>query len=1010
MIKVRVSRPLRSILSPLAATFSLLLVLAGCGSVGPGSTAPTVTITASPTSIAAGASSTLTVAATNATSVTVTGSDGSSYTMPAAGGTQSVKPAKTTTYTATANGASGSTPATATATVTVGGASTAPTVTITANPASIAAGGSSTLTVTATNATTVTVTGSDGSSKTLAATGGTLTVTPAATTTYTATATGATGTTPATATATVTVTGSAAPTVTVVANPTTIVAGTSSTLTIVATNATSVTVAGSDGTSYTLAAATGGIQKVSPSATTTYTVTATGAGGSATATATVTVTAAPPPPPAPVVTLTGNPTTITAGGSSTLTVTAQNATSLTIAGTDGSSFTQPALPVGGGTETITPKATTTYTATASNVTGNATATVIITVNQPPSPTVTIAANPASIATGGSSTLTVAATNATSVTVTGTDGSSYTLAASGGKQTVSPAATTTYTATADGAGGTAPATASATVTIVPAGSVQSIDHVIFMLQENHTFDDYFGMLNPYRANNNYNVGDDGITYSVDGIDDKVNGKTYTAVRGATVLSNKDKQGAVHTLYPLKSTCLDDMSSAWEESFGDVSLGNFLTTRPIKMNGYTSNGDGFANSKCPGGVGPCTGYTDTTGDRTMGYYDQNFLNYYYYMASQFALSDRWFSPIESKSIPNRIATDTGGTTQGLVNDPSGDDHLSPLTINNIFQNLDTAKVSWKVYYTVNNGACDPEDCNKTQSGSSLLPASTFTYLTYAFKYVGGAPPCTAPKVPSSVVGDSSNSFCIDPTHIAPLRDPTYGYFADLKNGTLPSFGFIESGSGLNDEHPGYQQSVLAGQNQVSQIINGLMNSTSWKDSAFFLAYDEGGGPYDHVPPVPGHTNDFTDASAAANYPTDVTGISVQPDSFYPCVPTTPGTPTVHCDLTAGQSGSNTGDAAGPPPGSGFGAQVGFRVPNMVVSPFVRKHYVSHVPMDHTAVIRFVEDRFIGNGKYLTARDAAQPNLLDFFDFTGVPWATPPTQTATPPPTPTAIGSSCQPSAFH
>ena len=50
-----------------------------------------------------------------------------------------------------------------------------------------------------------------------------------------------------------------------------------------------------------------------------------------------------------------------------------------------------------------------------------------------------------------------------------------------------------------------------------------------------------------------------------------------------------------------------------------------------------------------------------------------------------------------------------------------------------------------------------------------------------------------------------------------------------------------------------------------------------------------------------------------------------------------------------------------------------------------------MDHTAVIKFVEDRFIGNGKYLTARDAAQPNLLDFFDFTGVEWATPPTPPA-------------------
>jgi phospholipase C len=48
-----------------------------------------------------------------------------------------------------------------------------------------------------------------------------------------------------------------------------------------------------------------------------------------------------------------------------------------------------------------------------------------------------------------------------------------------------------------------------------------------------------------------------------------------------------------------------------------------------------------------------------------------------------------------------------------------------------------------------------------------------------------------------------------------------------------------------------------------------------------------------------------------------------------------------------------------------------------------------MDHTAIIRFVEDRFIpGNSQYLTARDAAQPNLLDFFDFANKPWLNAPT----------------------
>jgi hypothetical protein len=46
-----------------------------------------------------------------------------------------------------------------------------------------------------------------------------------------------------------------------------------------------------------------------------------------------------------------------------------------------------------------------------------------------------------------------------------------------------------------------------------------------------------------------------------------------------------------------------------------------------------------------------------------------------------------------------------------------------------------------------------------------------------------------------------------------------------------------------------------------------------------------------------------------------------------------------------------------------------------------------MDHTAVIKFVENRFIGSSAHLTLRDAAQPDLLEFFDFNSIPWETPP-----------------------
>ena len=114
---------------------------------------------------------------------------------------------------------------------------------------------------------------------------------------------------------------------------------------------------------------------------------------------------------------------------------------------------------------------------------------------------------------------------------------------------------------------------------------------------------------------------------------------------------------------------------------------------------------------------------------------------------------------------------------------------------------------------------------------------------------------------------------------------------------------------------------------------------------------------------------------------------------------GTPTLHCDLDAGWPGASASDA---PAQQGFAAQLGFRLPNMIVSPFTRRHYVSHTPMDHTAIIKFVESRFIGPTAHLTNRDAAQPDLLEFFDFTNVPWATPPT-----PPTPVPdTGATCHP----
>lgn len=149
------------------------------------------------------------------------------------------------------------------------------------------------------------------------------------------------------------------------------------------------------------------------------------------------------------------------------------------------------------------------------------------------------------------------------------------------------------------------------------------------------------------------------------------------------------------------------------------------------------------------------------------------------------------------------------------------------------------------------------------------------------------------------------------------------------------------------------------------------------------------------MPGHSNDYTYTSTLGATPPDISSITVNADSYFPCVPPNPpGTVTRHCDLKTNWPGANSGDAAAQ---QGFAAQLGFRLPNIVISPFTRRHYVSHIPMDHTAIIKFVENRLIGPSAHLTARDAAQPNLLEFFDFTNSPWATSPT-----PPTPVTPSS--------
>ncbi|MEO8874101.1 MAG: alkaline phosphatase family protein [Polyangiaceae bacterium] len=166
-----------------------------------------------------------------------------------------------------------------------------------------------------------------------------------------------------------------------------------------------------------------------------------------------------------------------------------------------------------------------------------------------------------------------------------------------------------------------------------------------------------------------------------------------------------------------------------------------------------------------------------------------------------------------------------------------------------------------------------------------------------------------------------------------------------GTLPQVSIIDGQLGAegpagNDEHP--PGDIEIGQKFSADIIQALMKSPDWPHIVFIQTYDENGGFYDHVVPPAACPPDDT--------PADLTG----------------------------------SDAAFP---GGFDRE-GFRVPMLVVSPFAKKAYVSHVTYDHTSVTRFIETKF--RLPALTNRDANADPLMDFFDFKNPPFLTPPTLT--------------------
>jgi phospholipase C len=299
------------------------------------------------------------------------------------------------------------------------------------------------------------------------------------------------------------------------------------------------------------------------------------------------------------------------------------------------------------------------------------------------------------------------------------------------------------------------------------SIQAVNHVIIFMQENRSFDHYFARLKEYRQML-------GLPADIDETPANVSNIGYNT-------------NTLIAPFHLVTECTEDLSPFWNEDHVDFNLHDPLSDLP-KMDGFAHTAGKFASDENTKGHGP---YTDTVGYRAMGYYTAQDLPFYYFMASQFATSDRWFSPVFSRTQSNRMYL-LAATSEGYVYPPA-----SGLTSKTIFENLDSAGVSWKIYETDPGG----------------------TYLTYFPAYYS--------------------------QHQANIV-PASQFAVDAANGKLPAVALIESGSSSQtDEHP--PNPVQKGEIYAASIVNTLLDSPSWKDSVLILTWDENGGFYDHVPPL-------------------------------------------------------------------------------------------------------------------------------------------------------------------
>jgi len=418
------------------------------------------------------------------------------------------------------------------------------------------------------------------------------------------------------------------------------------------------------------------------------------------------------------------------------------------------------------------------------------------------------------------------------------------------------------------------------------TTSKIEHVVLIVEENHTFDTYFG---------NYCTAEAGSEPTC------TEGPSCCEAAPLT-----DPTGA-------SPTALDDFANELDDRDHD-RVCEVAQIDGGLMDHYVT-GSGVSVSELE------SLYTyDCSDPHNFALADSSTLQTYWTYADQGALADRYFQPSVGSTSANDMYL---AVAQWQFDDNTdrpdtiGSGCLAPDGVATIFLHEATVAdmlvgsgITFRMYA---DGYADAvKAAPQCASAAGIFPADCESFeMTTVYS--------TCNYDPSDLPFEYYPLFADNPRYIV---DSTQ-FAQDVAGGQLPQFAYVKPRTYRN-EHPKWS-TISRGIDQVTAVVNAIENSPYASNTLILLTWDEGGGFYDHVSPP---------ATVATRYDHDANGAAVP---------------------------------------------YGTRVPMLAIGPFAAAGTVSHVQMEHSSVVRFLEYNFLGP-KYAGAlgrRDAVVNNLGSLLD---------------------------------